>query len=294
MAQVKSRSKPKRAKTTRKKSTGSAAANEQATLRAEEVTVIYPTALGEGVHALEKVSLSMGPGDFVVALGASGCGKTTFLNLLAGFIQPTHGQVTLGGKPIAGPGADRGVVFQKHALLPWLKVLQNVTFGLKLQGVQKEKRREMARKYINLVGLKDFEDKNIYELSGGMQQRVGLARALTSDPAALLMDEPLGALDALTRDNMQELILDVWRETNKAIFFITHSVEEALFLATKLIVMSPRPGRITHEYDLDFCHRFFECRDARKVKSMPDFIKMREEIITIIRGDELEGGNIHV
>ena len=294
MAQVKSRSKPKRAKATRKKSTGSAAANDQSTLRAEEVTVIYPTALGEGVHALEKVSLTMGPGDFVVALGASGCGKTTFLNLLAGFIQPTHGQVTLGGQPIGGPGADRGVVFQKHALLPWLKVLQNVTFGLKLQGVGREERREMARKYINLVGLKDFEDKNIYELSGGMQQRVGLARALTSDPAALLMDEPLGALDALTRDNMQELILDVWRETNKAIFFITHSVEEALFLATKLIVMSPRPGRITHEYDLDFCHRFFECRDARKVKSMPDFIKMREEIITIIRGDELEGGNIHV
>ncbi|MEM8743112.1 MAG: taurine ABC transporter ATP-binding protein [Pseudomonadota bacterium] len=294
MAQVKSKSKPKRAKAAPKKNGKSAAAVEQATLRAEEVTVIYPTALGEGVHALEKVSLTMGPGDFVVALGASGCGKTTFLNLLAGFIQPTHGQVTLGGRPIEGPGADRGVVFQKHALLPWLKVLQNVTFGLKLQGVDREKRREMARKYINLVGLKDFEDKNIYELSGGMQQRVGLARALTSDPAALLMDEPLGALDALTRDNMQELILDVWRETNKAIFFITHSVEEALFLATKLIVMSPRPGRITHEYELDFCHRFFECRDARKVKSMPDFIKMREEIITIIRGDELEGGNIHV
>ncbi len=294
MAQVKTRSKTKQAKTTPKKGNGSTAETEQSTLRAEEVTVIYPTALGEGVHALEKVSLSMGPGDFVVALGASGCGKTTFLNLLAGFIQPTHGQVTLGGKPITGPGADRGVVFQKHALLPWLKVLQNVTFGLKLQGVAREQRREMARKYINLVGLKDFEDKNIYELSGGMQQRVGLARALTSDPAALLMDEPLGALDALTRDNMQELILDVWRETHKAIFFITHSVEEALFLATKLIVMSPRPGRITHEYDLDFCHRFFECRDARKVKSMPDFIKMREEIITIIRGDELEGGNIHV
>ncbi len=287
MAQVKSKSKPKRAKSKASGKSGSV-------LKADEVTVIYPVKGGEGVHALEKVSLSVSPGDFVVALGASGCGKTTFLNLLAGFIQPTSGQVTLGGKPITGPGPDRGVVFQKHALLPWLKVLQNVTFGLKMQGVPQGKRREMARKYIELVGLADFEDKQIYELSGGMQQRVGLARALTSDPAALLMDEPLGALDALTRDNMQELILDAWRETHKAIFFITHSVEEALFLATKLIVMSPRPGRITHEYELDFCHRFFECRDARKVKSMPDFIKMREEIITIIRGDELEGGNIHV
>lgn len=291
MAQTRTRSKSAQKKPRKK---NRSAEDNGAVLRAEDVTVIYPVKGSEGVHALEKVSLEIGPGDFVVALGASGCGKTTFLNLLAGFIQPTHGQVTLGGKPVTGPGADRGVVFQKHALLPWLKVLQNVTFGLKLQGVPQQDRRKMARKYIDLVGLKDFEDKNIYELSGGMQQRVGLARALTSNPAALLMDEPLGALDALTRDNMQELILDVWKETNKAVFFITHSVEEALFMATKLIVMSPRPGRITHEYDLDFCHRFLKLRDARKVKSMPDFINMREEIISIIRGDELEGGNIHV
>ncbi len=240
------------------------------------------------VTALENVNLEFQHEEFIVALGASGCGKTTLINLLAGFLQPTSGSITLHDSPIVGPGKDRGVVFQKHALLPWLNVIDNVAFGLRLQGVDEGERNAVAEANLELVGLTDFRTHPIYLLSGGMQQRVGLARALTSDPEILLMDEPLGALDAFTRETMQELILKAWKKTRKIVFFITHSVEEALFMATRLIVMSPRPGRITHQYDLRFGERFLDHGNARQIKSDPEFIKIREEILSIIYGEEID------
>ena len=286
-------------------------------LSLRDMSMIFPTDKGE-VQALDRINLDMTDGEFVVSLGASGCGKTTLLNLMAGFLSPSSGEVLISREghqseikgpgndrvvvhsegfepakekkfhPVTAPGKDRGVVFQRHALLPWLNVIDNASFGLKLSGVNKITRHQRAKKFLDLVGLTDFYYHKIYQLSGGMQQRVGIARALTCDPAMLLMDEPLGALDALTREKAQELLLGVWQETQKMIFFITHSVEEALFLATKLIVMSPRPGRITHTFNLDFGQRFLgqKTRNARQIKSLPDFIEMREVVLNIILADE--------
>ena len=196
------------------------------------------------VEAIRRFTMMTTPGEFVALLGPSGCGKTTVLNAVAGFVQPTVGRVTVDGEPVVEPGADRGMVFQQHSLFPWKTVLANVEFGLKMRGIGSIERTAQARRYLNLVGLAGFERAYPGELSGGMQQRVGIARVLVNRPRVMLMDEPFGALDAQTRLTMQELLLGVWREVRTTVLFVTHDIDEAIFLADRVAVMTARPGQI--------------------------------------------------
>ena len=258
-------------------------------LRVDKASVYFAARDGNPVQALDRVSLDIPDGAFVVALGTSGCGKSTLLNAMAGFLPLSSGSITLNGQAVVKPGAERGVVFQKDALLPWKTVAENVALGLKFAGVGRKERRERALELLRLVGLQEFANSAPYELSGGMRQRVGIARALAPDPAILLMDEPFGALDSMTREAMQELLVDVWSRTGKQIFFITHSIEEALFLGTHLIVMSPRPGRIVARFNLDFVQAFARSRDARAVKTAPEFTELRERVRAIVHQDEVYG-----
>lgn len=253
-------------------------------LRIENATVFFD-GRGRNVHALDRVNLDIADGDFVVALGTSGCGKSTLLNAIAGFLPLSQGRITLNDRPITAPGADRGVVFQKDTLMPWLNVVDNVALGLRFAGISKAARRARAAELLALVGLEDFTGSFPYELSGGMRQRVGIARALATEPDILLMDEPFGALDSMTREQMQELLVNVWHRTGKRIFFITHSIEEALVLGTKIIVMSPRPGRIVARYDTDFVRQFAAGATLKDIRLSSDFGPLREEIRDILHRD---------
>ena len=233
-----------------------------------------------GKPALNDISLSVDRGELMVVLGPSGCGKTTLLNLVAGFVPYDSGGITLNNIPVRGPGAERGVVFQNEGLLPWRNVQDNVAFGLQLAGMEKAARTEIARQMLKKVGLEGSEKRFIWQLSGGQRQRVGIARALAADPQLLLLDEPFGALDAFTREQMQTLLLRLWHETGKQVLLITHDIEEAVFMATDLVLLSPAPGRVTERLSLDFARRFVSGESCRSIKSDPAFIARREYVLT--------------
>ncbi len=209
----------------------------------------FSSGMGE-VQALHPTDLYIPAGQFLAIVGPSGCGKSTLLNILAGFLTPTAGAAEIGGEPVSGPDIDHGVVFQDYALFPWRSVIDNVAFGLEQMGVARSRRYEIAQDYLAVVGLKDFAKRRPSELSGGMKQRVAIARAFAPDPSVILMDEPFGALDALTRRFLQQQLLRIWQEHQKTILFITHSVQEAVYLADRIIVMTARPGTIKSDHSI--------------------------------------------
>ncbi len=246
------------------------------------LSVVFTRRRGGSVTAVENLSLGVREEEFVSIVGPSGCGKSTLLRIVAGLIRPTSGEVMLDDRPVEGPGADRGMVFQSYTLFPWLTVQGNVEFGLRLRGRPPEERREIAHRYLDLVGLRGTEPAYPKELSGGMQQRVAIARAMANEPAILLMDEPFGALDAQTRSVMQELLLRVWEQTHKTVLFVTHDIDEAILLSDRIYVMTTRPGRIKTEVAVTLPR-------PREVSVMdtPEFIALRQRVHGLIREETL-------
>lgn len=223
--------------------------------------------------AVDDFTLDVPEGELLTVVGPSGCGKSTLLDLLGGLTQPSSGQILLDGKPITGPGLDRGVVFQQYALLPWRTARSNIEFGLEAKGFSKARRTEIAGEHLELVGLTAFENRYPHELSGGMKQRVAIARSLAFDPEVLLMDEPFAALDAQTRESLQDELLRIWRATGKTIVFITHSIEEAIYLGQRVAVMTPRPGRLKSVIDVDL-----DPTTTDDLRSHPDFGRLRHRV----------------
>lgn len=241
-----------------------------------DVSLVYDTPAGR-VTGVDGVSFAIAQSEFLCIVGPSGCGKSTLLNMIAGFLKPSAGEIRIGGKPVSGHGMDRGVVFQDFAqLFPWRTALGNVAFGLEMKGVPKAEREATALAQLALVKLEKFAHAYPHHLSGGMQQRVAIARALAYNPSVLLMDEPFAALDALTRDDMQRLLADVWRETRKTVIYVTHNVAEAVYLADRVIVMTPHPGRIKAEVRIDLPRP----RDALSV----EFLAHQKELMRHLGG----------
>lgn len=233
------------------------------------------------IKALENINFNIYSGEFICVLGPSGCGKSTLLKIIAGFIRPTEGVIRLDGEEITGTDWHRGVVFQNPPLYQWYSVRSNVAFGPKMRGIPKAEYETLVEEYLDKVGLLDFADKKIYELSGGMKQRVSIARALINNPEILLMDEPFGALDALTRESVQDLTRKIWWDTGKTIFFITHDVEEALLLASRIIVLSRHPGKVIDDIPVHFSRQIIE-EQRDDIKFTPEFYKYREKLLKLI------------
>jgi taurine transport system ATP-binding protein len=250
------------------------------TLALRDVRLEY----ARGRRILDGVSLAIEPGELVTVIGPSGSGKTSRLRLAAGFVRPSAGAVTLAGQPVLGPGADRAVVFQEDALFPWLPVRENVGFALRVRGIAKDERDRQAEDTLRLVGLAGYGERRVWELSGGQRQRVGIARALIAGPAFLLMDEPFGALDPLTRSQMQAALVEIWARTGKGVLFITHDIEEALLLATRLVVLSANPGRIERVLEPGFSRRLARGEPARTLRADPAFARLREDLLDQIFG----------
>lgn len=248
----------------------------------EDIDLVYDVTGPRPFTALQEISINLNEGDFVCAIGPSGCGKTSLLRVLAGYERPTHGRVSVDGRPHVKPDAEVGVVFQQPNLFPWLSIEKNVGFGPRMKGMDRHERRQRVSRFLEMVSLVPAARKLPFQLSGGMKQRAAIARALAADPKVILMDEPFGALDAFTRESMQMSLHEIWKQTNKTIFFITHDVEEALLLSTRIILMYPNPGRIVEDIANPFSAKLSEMPPS-DLRVSKDFIEMREYLVGRIK-----------